>query len=468
MARVTSLPDNVEFDIGPEETLLEAGLKSGIAFAHACGGRAKCSTCRISVVEGLEACSERTEIEQQMADRLGLTDDMRLACQLRPNGNVSIRRLVLDETDLMMCSQLDRAVTTRTGEAKPITVMFGDIVNFTSISGSLSPYDVMYLLNRYFVQAGEIIEQNGGFIDKFVGDGLMALFGVDDQPNAPLRSVKSALQILDSADQLKSFFASLYNVEFDIRIGLHYGEAVLGSLGSIGRDQLTAIGEVVNVASRIEQANKEAGTRLLISEALYKEVESNVDVSDFLRVRLKGTEDRITLYEIADLKPEAWSKLDSNEFHETMLYAGRKWHRLFAAEELDEGEWRIVEIDDQVAVVVRLDGVYHAFNNACPHMRIPLFERRGLEEGDLGYYPNTTTPRPLYSIFTEDRGIICRWHHSCFDLQTGEVRDWATRLQEDGTSAGWEFLGDVSKSKNQLTVYSTRIFEGDVWISIDL
>ncbi len=110
MVSVKSLPDNVSFDVTADETLLEAALRSGVAFAHACGGRAKCSTCRIWVIEGLETCPERTALETAMAERLGLADEVRLACQLRPEGTLRIRRLVLDETDLMMCSQLDRAV----------------------------------------------------------------------------------------------------------------------------------------------------------------------------------------------------------------------------------------------------------------------------------------------------------------------------------------------------------------------
>ncbi|MFQ5567621.1 MAG: adenylate/guanylate cyclase domain-containing protein, partial [Paracoccaceae bacterium] len=303
MAKVTSLPDEVEFEVGAGETLLEAGLRSGVPFAHACGGRAKCSTCRIWVLDGLGGLPQRAAAEASMADRLGLADEVRLACQLRPDSGLRVRRLVLDETDLMMASQLDRAVTTRTGEARNVTIFFSDIADFTSLSERLSAYDVMYLLNRYFVQAGDIIEQNGGFIDKFVGDGLMAIFGVDDQADAPLRSVNAALQTLAAVDRMKPFFAAMYDAEFDIRIGLHYGEAVIGSLGSVGHERLTAIGDVVNVASRVEAANKEAGTRLLISDALHDEVADQVEVADFVRIRLRGTSERITLHEVAALKP---------------------------------------------------------------------------------------------------------------------------------------------------------------------
>jgi len=467
MVKITSDPDKVEFEVGGGETLLSAGLRAGVAFAHACGGRAKCSTCRIWVESGLASCSDRTDVESLMAERLGFPDNVRLACQLKPLGDLAVRRLVLDETDLIMCSQLDRAVATRTGEAKKVTIFFSDVADFTSISQSLSPYDAMYLLNRYFVEVGDLVERNGGFIDKFLGDGLMALFGVDDRADAPLSAVNTALETLVAVDRMKPFFASMYGIEFDIRIGLHYGEAVIGSLGSIGHERITAIGEAVNVASRIESANKEAGTRLLISEALHTEVEPYVKVADFVRIRLRGTKERITLYEIDKLKPIARSVLNDDKQHDTMLYGGRKWTRAFGADELGTGGRRIISMGNCDIVVLLLEDGFHAFNNACPHMHLPLYERRNIKEGDIGYFPGTETPRPLTSTVTDDLGLVCRWHHSCFDLQTGEIRDWATRLQDDGTSSGWEFLGDVSRNRANLKVYGCHVQDGQLWLCLD-
>ena len=451
----------MEFRVEDGETLLEAALRSGISFAHACDGRAKCSTCRIWVVEGLDACSQRTTAETAMADRLGFAKEVRLACQLKPEGELCVRRLVLDETDLIMCSQLDRAAATRVGKSKYVTILFSDVVDSTSMSEQLSPYDLLYLLNRYFVQVGDIIERNGGFIDRFIGDGVMAIFGLEDQANAPLHAVSTALQIQAAADQVKPYFAAMYDVEFDIRNGLHYGEAVIGSLGSIGHERLTAIGDVPNVASRIEAANQEAGTRLLISQALYDEVKDGVDVADFVRVRLRGTSDRITLYEIDGLKPEAAKALKDGE-RDTVLFGGKKWIRAVAEDELALNEWRIISWDNYDVVVLRRSEGYHAFNNACPHLHLSLFEphpdrtkQQRLEEEEVGFY----------STFTEDRGLICRFHQSCFDLQTGEVRDWVPGLNEDGTSQGWEFLGDISKNRARLTVYPCRIHDGYVWVA---
>ena len=311
MTKVTALPDQIDFEVAADETLLEAALRSGVPFAHACGGRAKCSTCRVWVLDGLQACPNRNSDETSMADRLRLANEVRLACQLKPEGELRVRRLVLDETDMMITSQLGGSAATRCGEAKHVAVFFSDIVDFTALSERLSPYDVMYLLNRYFAQVGDIIEQNGGFVDKLIGDGLMAIFGIDDQPDAPLRAVNAALQTLATVDRLKPFFASMYGIDFDIRIGLNYGEAVIGTLGSAGHQRLTAVGNVVNLASRVEAANKDAGTRLLISEALHDQIADKVEVGDFVRVRLRGTGERTSLFEIIRLKPEIDAELNA-------------------------------------------------------------------------------------------------------------------------------------------------------------
>jgi class 3 adenylate cyclase/nitrite reductase/ring-hydroxylating ferredoxin subunit len=467
MIKVTSLPDDVTFELDPDETLLAGALRAEVAFAHACGGRAKCSTCRIWVLQGLETCPDRNALEAAMAARLGLDEHVRLACQLRPSGPVSIRRLVLDETDLRMCSQLDREVASRTGEVRNVTIFFSDIVNFTGLSERLPAYDVMYLLNRYFVQAGDIVERNGGYIDKFIGDGMMAIFGADGRPDAALRSANAALQTLAAVDRMKPFFRSLYEVDFDVRIGLHYGESVIGTIGSVGHERMTVIGEVVNVASRVEAANKDAGTRLLISDALYEQVEGKVTVADFIRTRLPGTSERMTLHEVDGLTPEGSEELALPKDRDTLFFAGRNWTRMFPEDELEDGAHRVVPFEDRDVVILRDKGSYFAFNNACPHLHIPLFEPRpDIEEGSLGYIAGTDTLRPLHSTVTEDRGLVCRWHNSCFDLQTGEVRAWAPRL-ENGMSPGWEFIGEMSKNRSRLKVFPCYLHEGYLWIALD-
>jgi len=270
MATITCLPDGKTIILEPSETILEADLKADIPHAHACGGRAKCSTCRIIVLKGLENCSPRTELEQVIASRLGFSLEIWLACQTKPRGDVAFRRLVLNETDRDVASQLLKKRTGPVGESKPIAVLFSDIRGFTTLAQTLSPYDVMFALNRHFHELGEIIESNGGYIDNFIGDALMALFGVDGDKTAPFRSVKAAVEMLQANDRMSPYMEATYGHAFPIGIGVHYGEAVIGTLGSSSKERLTAIGDTVNVASRIEAANKEAGTRLLISSELYE------------------------------------------------------------------------------------------------------------------------------------------------------------------------------------------------------
>jgi class 3 adenylate cyclase/nitrite reductase/ring-hydroxylating ferredoxin subunit len=455
-----SYPDGIAFECIDGDTLLEAALKTKLPLTHICGGKAKCSTCRIWILEGLEECPSRSEAEETLADKLGLDRHIRLACQLRPTADLAFRRLVLDETDTIIASQINRDRHTNSGELKNVAVFFSDVADFTHISENLTPYDVMYILNRYFAQVGEVIESNFGYIDKFVGDGLMAIFGVDDQEDAPLRALNAGLQSLAVVDRMKPFFKTMYDFDFDIRIGIHWGEAVIGSLGSPGHERLTAIGDVVNVASRVEASNKEAGTRFLITEALYEQVKDDVDVSDFIRVRLRGTTDRVTLYEIEKLKAGAAERLNAEKERDTKRFGGRQWSRLIAAEDIEEGERRIFEFADFDLVVVRRNGQFHAFNNACPHVNLPLFNRTS----------NIVDPAKLRPDESTLRGdeVICRWHQSRFDLVTGEVVSWCEALHDDGTPRGMEMLGDISKNRSNLRVFRTKVDDGVLWVSFDM
>lgn len=464
MPKVVSLPDGVAFDVNEGQSVLEAALGAKLPLTHACGGRAKCSTCRVWVLDGLDLCPPRTALEEAMAKRLGLGPEVRLACQLRPKADLRLRRLVLDEIDLVMSSQLEHTAGTRVGEVREVTVFFSDVADFTAISETLTPYDVMYLLNRYFVQAGEIIERNGGYIDKFVGDGMMALFGVPKtnggaQEDAPLRAVNAALQILGAIDRMKPFVKAMYGVDFDIRIGLHHGEAVLGSIGAFGHERLTAIGDVVNTASRIEGANKEAGTRFLISDALLKLVEDKVETRDFVRTRLRGTSERITLYEIGRLKPEVEEALNRRGGLESERFGGREWLRAFPESELEVGERRILQLEKCDVVVHRGPNGFVAFNNACPHLRLPIFDRAPPSAEHAAMIPPAST-------VTDDLGVVCRWHLSCYDLQTGEIRSWCPKLDAEGKPPGWEFIGDVSKNKTPLEIFPCRVADGQLWVAV--
>ncbi|MBA5776464.1 2Fe-2S iron-sulfur cluster binding domain-containing protein [Stappia sp. F7233] len=457
MPTLLSLPDEMRVDFEPGETVLDVLRSHGIHIACACGGKAKCSTCRIWVLEGAADCPERNALERAMAERLRLSANVRLACQLRPTADLTFRRLVLDETDLRMANQLLRHGAMGAGEMRSVVLFFSDVSGFTSFSEALTPYDLMYLLNRYFAQAGEIVERNDGYIDKFVGDGMMAIFGVKGQEDAALRSVNASLQTLAAVDRLKPFYATMYGIEFDIRIGLHLGDAVIGSVGSPGSERLTAIGDAVNIASRIENANKEAGTRLLISEPLYEAVKEDVEIADFIRVRLRGTLDRITLYEVRKLKDEAERRLNETVEREAMRLDGKTWRKAMRTNELAVGEHKVVEFPEFYVAILRDSEHLYAFNNACPHLKLPFFEQN----------PSTSGLAPPES-HVDDKGVLlCRWHHSGFDLATGEIVHWCESLSAEGVSEGMEKLGDISKNRSPLNLLPCREEDGYIWVGID-
>ncbi len=448
MTKITCLPDRKEVDVRDGDTILEAILRANIAHAHACGGHARCSTCRVWILEGLENCLERSDLERSLTDRLGFGPEARLACQTRVAGDVKLRRLVLDEADLEITSQLSRKRLGRVGDVKNVAVLFCDIRGFTALTETLSAYDVIFILNRYFFQVGDVIERNGGYIVDFYGDGVMALFGIEDDPQAPLRGVKAAVEILHAVDHLKPYMEAMYDQSFDVGIGMHYGPAVIGTVGSAKTEKLTGVGATINVASRIEAANKPADTRLLISEDLYEVVKESVTIEDFVRVKLPGTSERRSLYEIAGLAPSAVAALQAEVEPPDDTkhgYAGLDWMPVLDDSELPVGTHKVVELEELDILLIRTADRLHAINNACPHLHLPL------NDSEVG----------------DDGSIICRWHESCFDLETGEIRQWAGALAADGTPVGQEHLGDVSKNRQSLKIFPVRVSEGSIWVSLE-
>jgi len=305
MPAITFLTDNKCVDTAAGETLLDAALRHDIPHTHVCGGIARCSTCRVMIVDGLANCAPRNNREQLLAERLHFGPQIRLACQTAINGDVNLRRLVLDSEDIALTNQMnaDKSLIS-VGEEKLIAVLFADIRQFTHFSETLPPYDVIHILNRYFYRMDKVIHQHGGFINNYMGDGLMALFGLEQTQDAALNAVKAGLDMLEAVEQLKPYLESVYAMSFNIGIGIHYGEAVLGSVGGQGQRRMTAIGDAVNFASRIEETNKIYGTHLLVSESTYNEVRLYTCVSrQFNNVSLRGKSGNYTLYEIAGISP---------------------------------------------------------------------------------------------------------------------------------------------------------------------
>jgi class 3 adenylate cyclase len=280
--------------------ILQASLGAGIPHTHVCGGRARCSTCRVLVSEGLEHCAPRNEKEEGLARIKGFSPEIRLACQTTVAGDVSLRRLVLDDADIQVAIREGRTDVGDVGHEAVVSILFCDIRSFTGFSERALPYDVIHILNRYFETIGDAIDRNGGYIDKYMGDGIMAIFGLDrdlhDEPAC--LAVRAARDMVLSLDDFNRYLKSRYNHEFRIGIGIHTGTAIVGSLGFHKKMEYTALGDTVNTASRIEGITKKAGTPVLVSGATHDLAGGEFTWGKKYTATVKGKQEPVTIHEL--------------------------------------------------------------------------------------------------------------------------------------------------------------------------
>ena len=266
-------PDGLVAAIAPGLSVLETSRQYGVPHASVCGGRARCSTCRVRVIDGLDNLPEPDESEQAVLSRVGATQNVRLGCQLRPNSDVSIIPLLpAHRTSAQDVHRLDKYFW---GVEHTVTLMFTDIREFTRLSEAQLPYDVVFLLNQYLGQMSEAITDAGGYVDKFMGDGIMAIFGMD-KPAAEgaADALKAAHAMAGVLDALNQSLHSHISEPVRIGIGIQTGDAILGrigvSSGSGAGERITALGDTVNTASRLESACKDLGVQLVVSEDTLK------------------------------------------------------------------------------------------------------------------------------------------------------------------------------------------------------
>lgn len=251
----------------PGMTLLEVSRSAGIPHMAVCGGRARCSTCRTLIVEGEENLSPPGEAEMQLLRKLNAGPDIRLACQAQVRGNVSVRPLIQPQT---LINAPGIADPLGWGVEREIAVMFLDIRGFSRISERSLPYDVVFILNSLFGNVGGAIEANNGYIDKFMGDGLMALFGLGTSARQASRDALRAALAAEQATRAASRMLTQHlNEPLRIGIGVDTGQAVIGRIGKTSDQQapsrLTAIGGTVNIAARLESATKELQAGIVVS-----------------------------------------------------------------------------------------------------------------------------------------------------------------------------------------------------------
>jgi adenylate cyclase len=281
-------------------SVLETSRSAGIPHASVCGGRGRCSTCRVRVVKGLKSLPPASADELAVLKRVGAVPNVRLACQLRPTNDLSVTPL------------LPATATARDGFAQPdylvgkeqeICVLFADLRGFTRLSERKMPYDVVFFLNHYFETMSRAIEQAGGIPNQFTGDGVMALFGVESGPERGCsNAVAAARSMVRGLAAMSSEFAEELGEPLRMGIGIHDGPTIVGRMGHGEAMYLTAVGDTVHVASRLQDLTKQYQCQLIISEAAAQR--AGIDVSGFPRheVTVRNRTEPVAIHTIEDLE----------------------------------------------------------------------------------------------------------------------------------------------------------------------
>ncbi|MEE8535918.1 MAG: adenylate/guanylate cyclase domain-containing protein [Kiloniellales bacterium] len=270
-------PDGRRVAVITGTTILEASRGAGIPHAAVCGGRGRCSTCRVRVGAGKEALPPSSEAESRVLTRIGAAPNVRLACQTRPVADIAV-------TPLLPPAATPRHARASAGqlqgEEREVAILFADLRAFTAMAENKLPYDVVFILNRYFAAMGMAVEEAGGRVDKFIGDGVMALFGIDRGPAIGCRNaLGAARRMSERLLEINSALAHDLDQPLRIGIGIHCGPVIVGQMGYGSAISTTAIGDAVNTASRLEAMTKELAVQVIVSEPVA--VHAGLDLSAF-------------------------------------------------------------------------------------------------------------------------------------------------------------------------------------------
>ncbi len=282
----------VNYAKGPEVvaekgmTLLEISQVNGVPHAALCGGKGRCTTCRVIVEDGSDALPPPGDVEARSLAAVGASPQTRLACQIRPTEPTTVFRVFRPDGGRIRghASQ---------GQERQLAVLFLDMRSFTARTTGQLPYDIVFLLNRFFDAVVPAITKEGGVVDKYMGDGLLAVF---EKPNAAASAragLQAAIDISHALDEFNAQLEAEGSPGIRIGMGLHLGDLVVGEIGAAGHASKTIIGDAVNVASRLESETKALKVELLVSQELLKAAGVVVPQNDIRLFQLRGVSEPI-------------------------------------------------------------------------------------------------------------------------------------------------------------------------------
>ena len=286
-------------EIRKDQSILDASLSAGIPHFHACGGNAKCSTCRVLVIDGEKWLSTPTQKESFLKNQMHFPPNVRLACQTRVTaGPVKLRRIIQDETDIgLYVGSAAGDSTQQLGEEKELALMFLDIRNFTHIVENHPAFDVIHIIRKLFSSFQSRIENNKGKIVETTGDGLYAVFGYETKKERSAQlAVEASYSMLEDLETLnETYFIPHFEERINAGIGIHIGKVVSGTVRLGTQDHSVVMGYAVNIASRLQNATKELNNDFIVSSGIYNLLINSSTVEP-KAIFVKGVSSPLTVY----------------------------------------------------------------------------------------------------------------------------------------------------------------------------
>lgn len=260
-------------------SVLEASRKHGIPHLSVCGGRARCSTCRVRVAGPAAHCPPPGPDEQRTLARVRAGADIRLACQLRPLGDLQV-------TPVMTARS---ASLNRLDSEREVAVLFVDLRRWSGLSEKQWPFDLVYVLDHYFALVGDAVHEAGGVANQYIGDSVMAIFGLEGNLEDACRRAVHAAKLIDERMRAwSSVFERDFGQSLEFGIGIHAGSAAVAEVGHRDVRSFTAVGEVVNTASRLQDQTKVHNATLVISEFAAHNAGIGISEADVQEIQVRG------------------------------------------------------------------------------------------------------------------------------------------------------------------------------------
>jgi adenylate cyclase len=283
-------------------SVLEASLRNNVPHASVCGGRARCSTCRIRVIGDCSSLPAPSKREAFVLDRVGAGGDpaIRLACQLRPNTDMSFFQIFRPD---VTTASLRKAGSVRIGQERYLVSMFVDMRGSTTLAEQRLPFDTVFIVNRFLSAVSQAVIECGGQPNQFVGDGELALFGLNTNPQTACRqALQAAALIATNIDELNQFLSHDLLKPIRFGIGIHGGEVIIGDIGYRDHQVFTALGDAVNVAARLQDMTKGLECEVILSEEVYRTAGLPVNLLPEQELSIRGRAEPMVVRLVANAR----------------------------------------------------------------------------------------------------------------------------------------------------------------------